>query len=939
MDNIIQRLKEVSSIDLKRKIHIWELQYLNKDYSILNLEYYLDMSFKKFSLEFNSLANKFDISIKIMKNPQDKSQFTLIENHDMLYIESQVESTDALREDEYIKTMGKEKKEIKFFISYSHKDKENVELLISQLEKKISVLPIIFILWKDKNNLISGENFKGNIQQAIEECDFGLLMVSENFESKFILEHELPNFLEIRSSDIPKIKPSIPLFLNSKASTLENLNHINSEMTIFDYENRGFIESTNREEFIDALINEIFLKYNIENQKRRDVIVELLNSEELKDLDNEFINTIGGENIDVVKEVKEWSNIKVKDTEEKIELLKNELIIHENRVNYENKYLKNLNNILKVINSKKYKKKYLDISKLKILNEIILKYKNQKINFNKIFELIKELDNATTIEKDKYLKEIEKISKIQFFLNKEEIFLDAINLIEEKGIYNINEMSQIQLEEIRDFELKIPFKERIQIEERFYFFERFIRILAEEKNYQEKKKSLSRLKTYKKIYKKEKLIYFEKFKLINTKKNRSRFFALLGDSGMGKTWSCMKIVSELKDEKNILKPIYLDLRKFALSEAINRDFKWEEIIKIVVEGSLHTIKKEMSVNIIFDIIKQGEAFVIFDGLDEVTVHLKDVNKANAFIKELREIVLINKSNKILFSCRTHYFRTIEEQFSMLSGNDRDSIQKHDFMSLELLPFSWSQIEEYCEKKSIEFNPFKEILMSIHNLEEMSQRPYSLKLLSLLEAKLRKKIASNEVINSADIYLYLIEMSLNRDSGKHSLSEVHKPFIMRDLSAYMWKNNLREIEYPKLDEWFSKWMYNHPYIAEEYKHDSREKLKADLRGATFIVRPNSNVFRFYHTSLQEFFLAWYLFDALEKNEIDKFDIKIPSMETLEFFVMLWKNSKFKEQLKLNFEPINSKYNIALDIKLVMNKLELDIDFDTPLDFEGDYDEEY
>ncbi|CAA6825892.1 MAG: Unknown protein [uncultured Sulfurovum sp.] len=130
-------------------------------------------------------------------------------------------------------------------------------------------------------------------------------------------------------------------------------------------------------------------------------------------------------------------------------------------------------------------------------------------------------------------------------------------------------------------------------------------------------KSILRVKNLKK----EQKSHLEKIDFLNDKKNTSQYVALLGDSGMRKTWSCMKIALELKEEDTPLNPIYLDLRHFASSEAINKEFDWEEIINIVIRKSLNQFKQDMSVSIIFEIIKKGKAFILFDGLDEVTVHL------------------------------------------------------------------------------------------------------------------------------------------------------------------------------------------------------------------------------------------------------------------------------------------------------------------------------
>ncbi|CAA6825887.1 MAG: Unknown protein [uncultured Sulfurovum sp.] len=250
--------------------------------------------------------------------------FRCTTNEKKLYKESQLDFTHALREDEFIPTLGKSEEEIIFFVSYSRKDKKDVELLISELEKT----PYPFIFWKDEQNLISGENFKGNIQEAIEECDFGLLMVSENFESQFIVEHELPHFLEMRSSEISKTKVSIPLFINHKNNAIKKLSYINDETLIFSYEDRSFMELHDRKKFIGGLVSEIFKKVKKQQISYKSTIENLQNIDEVSEVDENFISTkaklgIDDENfiptktklgIDVVKEIKEWSKVVVKDS-------------------------------------------------------------------------------------------------------------------------------------------------------------------------------------------------------------------------------------------------------------------------------------------------------------------------------------------------------------------------------------------------------------------------------------------------------------------------------------------------------------------------------------------------------------------------------------------------------------------------------------------------
>lgn len=742
-------------------------QYKENSFNIDDLEQLINTDFESFLSDFNDLSNQNDINIKLAINPNNSKEFFIIEDEEKIFKDIQKDSSDALVIQNYIPLYGKREKQIKLFVSYSHKDSEYVEKIINELEKE----NYPFEFWRDKGKLISGDEFKSDIRIAIENCDLGLLMVSKNFESDFIVKYELPYFIEIKSSDISKHKAYLPICISQK-DDLNNLRFIDDSIIFFN-DDKGYSESLNRSAFIKCLADEINKIYEHKTHNKSKVVTSLYEEKEAKDIDKNFVVTKAKDGIDIVKEIKDWSKISIDEYQDKVELLN-----------------------------------------------------------KKILEL-------------KHRLETRKVLHYQIETNKIE-----------------NELKDLE-KQINDY---------------------------------------------------------------SSEKYTSRFFALLGDSGMGKTWSCMKVAMELYDENTTLRPIYLDLRHFAASELIEKDFDWKEIIKIVINSSVHTYKKEASIAIVFDIIKSGKAFVIFDGLDEVTVHLKDDRRVNKFIKELKEVALLNKNNKILFSCRTHYFRSIKEQFSVLRGQDRDSTQNNDFTSLELLPFSWEQIEEYCKKQKIKFKVFNDIVKSIHNLEEMAQRPYSLKLITLQIRKLECLVSAGEIVNSSDIYLNIIDESLNRDDGKHTLSKVHKPLIMRELAAYMWKQGLVELEYPDLDEWFSNWLNKNQHISNEYINESREKLKSDLRGATFIIRPHSNIFRFSHTSLYEFFLAWYLFESLKKENIQNFNMNIPSNETMEFFVMLLIRDTCNINISKCFNSL-VEYNssFVFEIYLIMNSLKYELNF--------------
>lgn len=99
------------------------------------------------------------------------------------------------------------KKEIKFFVSYAHSNKDLAESFLEKLREMLAPSKKHeYVIWRDTGLEVGGE-WEKQILEAIDNCDFGLLLVSPGFlASKFISEKELPVFVSGR-------KPSIPVML------------------------------------------------------------------------------------------------------------------------------------------------------------------------------------------------------------------------------------------------------------------------------------------------------------------------------------------------------------------------------------------------------------------------------------------------------------------------------------------------------------------------------------------------------------------------------------------------------------------------------------------------------------------------------------------------------------------------------------------------------
>ncbi|MBV5328607.1 MAG: TIR domain-containing protein [Chlorobium sp.] len=379
------------------------------------------------------------------------------------------------------------------------------------------------------------------------------------------------------------------------------------------------------------------------------------------------------------------------------------------------------------------------------------------------------------------------------------------------------------------------------------------------------------------------------------------YFALLGDFGTGKTFTCRMLTRELialheKEPDTCPLCIYIDLRMVSTRVgAEKKSPKLTDILQEAIENTKDPLDRSMvTPEHIIQLVRQNKAMIIYDGLDEKTVHFTP-EETSRFVAELWSIREIrdkkgeDHQGKVLISCRTHYFRDIFEQNSLFLGRDREGRSSAEYRSCTLLPFDDSQIREYLKKNlgsdDEEIERIIGLLEEVHNLKELAGRPYALSLITGFIPDLERLQQEGKAINTARLYELTIENWLRRDEGKHEFSVAHKKRLMKALAFELHRRSGGGLSAEELEEWLDTWLFHHPVIKEAYSNMNRETLKKDLRTATFIIREEDQEFSFAHTSLQEYFLAGHLLDALTSPERqdESLAIPLPSNETLNFSV--------------------------------------------------------
>ena len=374
-------------------------------------------------------------------------------------------------------------------------------------------------------------------------------------------------------------------------------------------------------------------------------------------------------------------------------------------------------------------------------------------------------------------------------------------------------------------------------------------------------------------------------------------FALLGEYGMGKSVTCQRLMRELATRRAadsaLPVPLYFDLKRLTrigeaatlrgLVEALMRDawsprespdYTWDAFLEWLRAGAL----------------------VIFDGLDEVLVKMDGADGANftrmllGVSDVLPEDATTRPPTKLLLTCRTQYFPTLRAQRNHFTGEERANLGESNFRALTLLPLTEKQIETYLAQvlPTDDVATALEILESVHNLGELAQRPYSLRIIGQEIPTLERLRSEGRSVQGVTLYALMVEQWLDRDDSKHRIRREHKLELMESLAGYLWRNELNGLPASRLHDWFHEWRLSEQRFVGAYSDVSAEQLEEDLRTATFLARDDTeggSTFRFVHTSLGEYFLARYLLVAVEKNEPDRWLVRSPSNETLMFLGQL------------------------------------------------------
>lgn len=369
------------------------------------------------------------------------------------------------------------------------------------------------------------------------------------------------------------------------------------------------------------------------------------------------------------------------------------------------------------------------------------------------------------------------------------------------------------------------------------------------------------------------------------------FAAVLGEVGSGKTTMLQLLAKAVGDDPDEPPVIFIDLRDYQGTKELTLEKILSEYLR------RYDPEKKLIFDEIVDAVQNRNALVIFDGLDEKIISMSE-GERHGFIRELWRILPVDVMDRsvaegrgrMIISCRSHYFPTVQSLNSGYVAQDRQGVKTQDYVACVMLPWDFEQVEEYLRLAlgDDHVEAALETIASVHNLTDLSQRPYLLNLITPELESLQLEQAAGRSVNAAALYEKFIERWLRRDEGKHVFTIEHKRLLMEQLAADLWRDGAREWPWEQVAEWLDQFLFDHPIIADRYQRDgaTTATLAQDFRTATFFVRPDASDdgFRFAHTSLQEFFLAGHIVRSFGQGAdqgILSLRLPEPSVETFSF----------------------------------------------------------
>ncbi len=266
--------------------------------------------------------------------------------------------------------------------------------------------------------------------------------------------------------------------------------------------------------------------------------------------------------------------------------------------------------------------------------------------------------------------------------------------------------------------------------------------------------------------------------------------------------------------------------------------------------------------------QRGRIVALFDAFDEMADQVRpDVMKSN-----FRELICpVKQGWKVLFTCRTQYFRDRQEQvrlFGEESGRSEDDVafegelRSHSGIEVaSLREFTDRQVRAYLTQARPETAGEDWLkIEAVYKLRELAQQPLLLEII----VKNFSELEPAENINAAKLYSLYMNSLIEHEKQKSRLLDRQIILGMMEEQAWqMWVGERNTIRYSDLVPFIEK-------LIEQKSLSLSDEGVLDIArdmAASFLKKDAAGTLSFVHDSVREYFLAQKLHGILKHADLD------------------------------------------------------------------------
>lgn len=356
--------------------------------------------------------------------------------------------------------------------------------------------------------------------------------------------------------------------------------------------------------------------------------------------------------------------------------------------------------------------------------------------------------------------------------------------------------------------------------------------------------------------------------------------SVLGDYGTGKSSFCLMLTYKLAkkfkaDQVSSRIPIYISLKEYGKTLSVEQLITGLLLNRYGIQIPNYRIFEKL--------LESGRFVVLLDGFDEMATKSDRITTIENF-RELNK--LASSRNKVVLTCRTHYFKTKKDVDEILDKKyDTELMEeisdKRNYDVIYLREFSEKKIRK-CLKLHYK-DDWKEYLKKIHrtyNLEDLAKRPILLDII----IKTLPKLKETEEINQAKLYQTYTDFWIEREDWRSKLDKDEKRIFAEELAFEMFQEEKYSLNYRDLPATIKN---RFPGIRTQTE---LEHLDYDITTCSFLNRDGEGNYRFIHKSFLEFFVACKLKRELMKHRFENYDRKRIPYEIREFVRLLFVEEK-------------------------------------------------